>query len=255
MINKPWQVMAMISLAIGALSVSAHSKDDARARKMMQEAFSHRYCWNESFKGFSADFTLSREGKMVKGAIKADVSKPRGGVEVTCDDEQVKKLVQDTVASTVTHTRATSFDQGFGSCEFSIASDGTHGGTKISVSGHGFFKDFIVKDGNIVENHGGHDEMSSEVKARQVVWIADSGKTVPREYAFMIRTGDRKQSRETTKTWREIDGVWLPTWYRLTRNEGSAPVESMLRLENLKVEQGGHENPAARARGSVSLGG
>jgi hypothetical protein len=32
----------------------------------------------------------------------------------------------------------------------------------------------------------------------------------------------------------------LPTWYRLTRNEGSAPVESMLGLENLKVEQGGH---------------
>ena len=68
-----------------------------------------------------------------------------------------------------------------------------HGGTKIAVSGHGFFKDFTVKDGNIIENHGGHGAMSSEVKVHQVVWMADSGKTLPREYAFTIKTGDHEQ--------------------------------------------------------------
>jgi hypothetical protein len=80
--------------------------------------------------------------------------------------------------------------------------------------------------------------MSSEVRVRQVVWMADSGKTIPREYAFSIKTGDREQSGKTTETWREVDGVWLPTYYRMTRNEGSsAPVESTLRLENIKVDQ------------------
>ena len=81
--------------------------------------------------------------------------------------------------------------------------------------------------------------MSSEVTVHQVVWMADSGKTLPREYAFKIKTGDHEQTGKTTETWREVDGVWMPTWYRMTRGEGSAPVESMLRLENIKVETGG----------------
>ncbi len=232
------QVMATVSLTIGAVLTPALAQDEARARKLMEEAFSRRYRWNESLKGFSADFTLTGEGKTVKGSIKADVTKPHGGVEVTCDDEQVKKLVQETVASTVTHTRTASFDQGFGSCKFSIAGDEAHGGTKIAVSGHGFFKDFTVKEGNIVENHGNRGEMSSEVKVHQVVWIADSGKTLPREYGFKINTGNGEHTGQTTETWHEIDGVWLPTWYRMIRNDGSMPVENMLRLENIRVQRG-----------------
>ena len=70
----------------------------------------------------------------------------------------------------------------------------------------------------------------------QVVWMADSGKTLPHEYAFKIKTGDHEQTGKTNESWREFDGVWLPTWYRMTRNEESTPVESTLRLENIKVE-------------------
>jgi Protein of unknown function (DUF3386) len=238
--RKPGQVVAALSLAIGTSLAPALAQDNARAHKLMEEAFNRRYRWNESLKGFSTDFTLTREDKTVKGSIKADLSKPHGGVEVTCVDTQVKKLVQETVASTITHTQAASFNQAFGTCGFSMAGDGTQGGTKILVSGHGFFKDFTVKDNNIVENHGNRGEISSEVKVYQVVWIADSGKTLPREYGFKIRTGNGEQTGQITETWRAIDGVWLPTWYRMIRSEGSTPVESVLRLENIKVEQGSH---------------
>src|SRR4029078_6810888 len=120
-------------------------------RRIKEEAFIRLYRWNESLKGFSADFTLSREGKTVKGSLKADVTKPHGGVEAVCDDEEVKKLVQDTVGSTVTHTRAASFDKAFGSSTFAISGEAAHGGTKITLTGHGFFKDLTVKDGNIVQ--------------------------------------------------------------------------------------------------------
>jgi len=126
---------------------------------------------------------------------------------------------------------------------FSIAGDRTHGGTKIAVSGHAFFKDFTVKDGNIVENHGCRDEMSSEVKVHQVSWIADSGKTLPRKYAFKIKMRNGEETGQTTETCREIDGVWLPTRYRMIRNDRSMPIESTLRLENIKVEQGAHLSP------------
>jgi hypothetical protein len=159
---------------------------------------------------------------------------------VQCSDEEARKFVQETLSSTVTHTRATSFEKGFGSSTFAIAGDGTHGGTKITVSGHGFFKDFTIKDGHIIENHGGQGQMSSEVKVRQVVWMADSGKTLPREYGFTIKSGDHEQTGKTIETWREVESVWLPARYRMARSEGSTLVESTLQLENIKVEVATH---------------
>ena len=234
------RLLAMAGLTTLALATAARAGDgdDTRARKLMEEAFNRRYKWAEDFKGFSADFSCRREGRTVQGTVKADATKPHGGVEVTCDDEGVKKLVQSTIASTVTHSRASRFDTAFGDCTFAIEGEGSRGGTKIKVSGHGFFKDFTVKDGHIIENHGGHGAMSTEVSVRQVVWMAGSGKTLPREYAFKIKTGDQEQTGTTTESWREVNGVWLPSVYHLTRTEGSAPVESVLRLENLKVAHG-----------------
>ena len=239
--NRICLMLALLAPA-SVLSLSAaRADDDARARKMMQEAFNRRYRWNEGFQGFSANFSLTREGKTVKGTIHADVTKPRGGVAVECDDADAKKRVSDTIASVVTHTRGSSFESGLGSCSFSIAGEGSHGGTKIAVTGHGFFKDFTVKDGNIIENHGGHGDMASEVKVQQIVWLAENGKTIPRAYAFTIKNGDREQSGKNLEMWREVEGVWLPTRWHLVRNEGSAAaVESTLSLENIKVTQSGH---------------
>jgi hypothetical protein len=237
--TKFWMMLAMLAPAAVMSLAAARADDDARARKMMEEAFNRRYRWNEGLKGFSADFSFTREGKTVKGTINDD-TKPHGGVAVECDDADVKKLVTDTVASTVTHTRASSFEKAFGSASFAIAGEGPHGGTKIAITGHGFFKDFTLKDGNIIENHGGHDGMSSEVKVQQIVWLADSGKTLPRAYAFAIKNGDREQSGKNMEMWREIEGVWLPTRWHLVRNENSAAaVETTLSLENVKVEQAG----------------
>jgi hypothetical protein len=239
--TKACSILCTMVLAAASSLNPARAADDARARKMMEDAFNHRYRWSESFKAFSADFTLNREGKTFKGTIKADVMKPHGGVVVECDDEAAKKLVADTLGSTITHTRASRFEQGFGDCSFSIAGAGTSGGTKIALEGHGFFKDFTVKDGNIIENHGGHGAMSSEVTVNQVVWLAECGKTIPRAYSFKIKNGDREQSGKNVETWQEVDGVYLPTRFRMTRNEGStAPVETTLTLENVKVEQTSH---------------
>jgi hypothetical protein len=236
--RKTWLMLVMLAPAAVMSLSAARADDDPRARKLMEEAFNRRYRWNEAFKGFSADFSFSRAGKTVKGTIKADATKPHGGVAVECDDADVKKLVSETVASTVTHTRASSFEKAFGSCSFAIAGEGAHGGTKITITGHGFFKDFTVKDGNIIENHGGHDAVSTEVKVQQIVWLAESGKTIPRAYAFSIKNGDHDQSGKNLEMWRETEGVWLPTRWHLTRNEESAAaVESILSLENVKVEQ------------------
>jgi Protein of unknown function (DUF3386) len=230
-------MLALMAPAL-VLSLSAvRADDDTRARKMMEEAFNRRYRWDDGFRGFSADFSFTREGKTVKGTVHADATKPHGGVTAECDDADVKKLVSDTVASTVTHTRASSFEKGFGSCSFAIAGDGIHGGTKIALTGHGFFKDFTVKDGNIIENHGGHDALSTEVKVQQVIWLANSGKTLPRAYAFTIKNGDHEQAGRNVENWRKIEAVWLPVRWHMIRNEGSAAaVESTLTLANVKLE-------------------
>jgi hypothetical protein len=235
--SKTRLMLAVLGAATVMSLTVARADDDPRARKMMEEAFNRRYRWNEGFKGFSADFSFTRDGKTIKGSVKADATKPRGGVVVQCDDADVKKLVSETVASAVTHTRASSFEQTFGSCSFAFAGDGARGGTKIAITGHGFFKDFTVKEGNIIENHGGNDAMSTQVEVQQIVWLADCGMTIPRAYAFAIKSGDQVQSGTNLEMWREIEGVWLPTRWHLVRNEESAAaVESTISLENVKVE-------------------
>ena len=233
-------LMAMAGLTTLALATAARAGDgdDARARKLMEDAFNRRYRWAEDFKGFSADFSCRREGRTVQGTVRADVTKPHGGVEVTCDDEGVKKLVEYDDRKHGDAQPRLSFDKAFGDCTFAIESEGARGGTKIKVLGHGFFKDFTVKEGNIIENHGGHGAMLTEVSVRQVVWMADSGKTLPREYAFRIKTGEHDQTGTTAETWRKVNGIWLPSGYHMTRTEGSAPVKSTLRLTNIKVERG-----------------
>ena len=233
--RNPGQVMAMLSLAIGAL-LTRLPKTRLGRGKLMEDAFNRRYRWSEGFKGFSADFTFTREGKTVKGSLKADVTKPHGGVEVDLRRRGGQEAGPGHGRQHRHPHPGRQLRQGLRLCSLAIAGDGAHGGTKIAVSGHGFFKDFTVKDGQIIENHGGHGAMSSEVKVRQVVWMADSGKTLPREYAFTIKTGDHEQSGKTTETWREIDGVWLPTWYRMTRTEG---IERRSRARSVGEHQGG----------------
>ncbi len=94
--SRTWLLLALLAPAAVMSLSAARADDDPRARKMMEEAFNRRYRWNESFKGFSADFSFTRAGKTVKGTIKADATKPHGGVSVECDDADVKKLVSET---------------------------------------------------------------------------------------------------------------------------------------------------------------
>lgn len=237
--------MAALATVTFATAARAGDGDDARARKLLEDAFNRRYRWAEDFRGFSAEFSYDRDGRTVHGTVSADLTKPRGGVQVTCDDETVKKAVQSTIASTVTHTRASRFEAAFGDCGFAIGGERPDGATKIKLSGHAFFTDFTVKDGHIVENHGASAAMgmiSSEVSVRQVVWMADSGKTLPREYTFRVtrKAGERtvEETGKTLESWREVEGVWLPSTYHLTRTEGSTSVESTLRLANIKVARG-----------------
>ena len=42
--------------------------------------------------------------------------------------------------------------------------------------------------------------MSSEVTVHQVVWMAGSGQTLPREYSFKIKTGDHEQTGSTSES-------------------------------------------------------
>ena len=131
--TKTWWMLAALTLTGTTFATQALADDDARARKMMEEAFNRRYHWNESFKGFSADFALQRDGKDRQRNHQGLRDQAHGGVTVECDDADAKKLVSDVLSSTVTHTRGSSFSKGFGSCSFAIAGEGAHGGTKIAL--------------------------------------------------------------------------------------------------------------------------
>ena len=114
--------------------------------------------------------------------------------------------------STITHTRGSSFAKSFGSASFAIAGEGA------PITGHedrsygprllqGFRQS---KDGNIVENHGGHGEMSTEVKVQQIA----SGRRLRQDLPRGVFLHDQERRQRTVGQERgilsEIEHVWLP---------------------------------------------
>jgi len=216
------------------------TKDDAKARQLLQEASGRRYRWDKDLKGFSADFALTRDGKVVKGSVTVKLTGMRGDIQVACDDDSAKRAVREVLGNTVLHTRATTFDASFGKSSFALAGPGKDGGTVIKLTGHGFFKDFTVKDGFIVQNHGGAGGFESEVNVHQVAWIAELGMTVPKESSATITTGsgeDQVTRRiHTQEDWGQVHGYWFPTRHRSVMTVGEKKTETLLVLDNIKVE-------------------
>ncbi len=228
------------------------TKDDAKARQLLQEASGRRYRWDKNLKGFIADFALTRDDKVVKGSVTVKLTGMRGDIQVTCDDDSAKRAVREVLGNTVLHTRATTFDDSFGKSSFALAGPGKAGGTVIKLTGHGFFTDFTVKDGFIVQNHGGAGGFKSEVNVHQVAWVAELGKTVPKESSATIITGsgDDAVTRKihTWEDWGAAQGYVFPTRHRAVMTVGEKKTESLLVLDNIKVERAPEEEKRQKKR-------
>src|SRR5438046_2362261 len=93
-------VLGMGLAVLGSWMATVSAADDAKARQLMEQAFNLRYRWGADLKGFSADFSLTRDGKTTQGKVTVALDKPRGGVEVTSDDESAKSVVRQVLGST-----------------------------------------------------------------------------------------------------------------------------------------------------------
>jgi len=238
--------------ALLAQDAATATKDDAMARQHLQQASERRYGWDKSLKGFTADFALTRDGKTCNGRVTVKLTGMRGDIEVTCDEPSANRAVQEVLGNTVLHTRAATFQESFGDSTFALGGKGVHGGTVIQLTGHRFFKDFTVKDGFIVQNHGGAGGFESEVNVHQVAWIAELGKTVPKEsYATIITgSGDNAVTRNihTWEDWAAAHGSWFPTRHRSVMTVGEKKTESLLVLDNIKVERTPEEEKGQKKR-------
>ena len=234
-------ILSAGTVLAGGMGVpQAIGEDDAKARQLLEQASSRRYRWDTNLKGFTADFTLTREGTSVTGKVTVALTGSRGDIQVDGDDAATKRAVREVLGNTVLHTRAATFEQSFGGSSFALGEQGRQGGTVIKLSGHRFFSDFTVKDGFIIQNHGGAGGFQSEVNVHQVAWIAELGKTVPKESSATIITGDGddKVTRtiHTWEDWSPAHGNWFPTRHRSVMTVGKDKSESLLLLENIQVE-------------------
>ena len=192
--TKSWLMLAMLALAAVMSLSAARADDDARARKMMEEAFNRRYRWSEGFKGFSADFSFTREGKTVKGTIKADATKPHGGVTVECDDADVKKLVSDTVASTVTHTRAPASRRHSARARSRSPAKGATAAPRLPSRAMASSRTSRSRTATSSRITAAMARCRARSRSSRSSGWPTSGKTLPRAYAFTIKNGDREQS-------------------------------------------------------------
>ena len=68
--RKTWWMLVATALAGTTLSSQARADDNARARKILEEAFNHRYHWNANLKD-SRSILPDVRRKTVKGSVKA----------------------------------------------------------------------------------------------------------------------------------------------------------------------------------------
>ena len=215
--------------------------DDPAARELFREASGRRYRWDKDLKGFSADVTLEQNGKSATGTVTVKLGSAKLDIQVASDNPALEGVVRELVGVSVVHARPNNFDESYAKTTFALAGPGRHGGTVIKMTGHSIFKDFTVKDGFIVQNHTGGPGFETEVNVEQVAWVAELGKTVPKELLAKIVSGEGDSKvtrwRHSREDWTQVDGYWFPNHYRLTITEGESKTESALTLANIRVER------------------
>lgn len=234
-----------LSVAL-ANEAATTTKDEPAARELFREASGRRYRWDKELKGFSANVTLEQNGKSTTGTVTVKLDSARLDIQVASDDPALEGVVRELVGVSVVHARPNNFDESYAKTTFALAGAGRHGGTVVKMTGHSIFRDFTVKDGFIVQNHTGGPGFETETNVEQVAWVAELGKTVPKELLAKIVSGegDSKATRwrHSREDWSQVDGYWFPNHYRLAITEGESKTESTLTLASLRVER----NPAKK---------
>ncbi len=119
------------------------------ARDLFQAAYENRYTWDQTFPGYTCDFTLKLNDETYTGQVmvSADLQ-----IQVQTSDPKAEEWLRNQVKDVVTHRKASSFTVSHGNHTFTLDGEpDSTGAQAILVGGDAMGSHYKVRDTQVVQ--------------------------------------------------------------------------------------------------------
>ncbi len=211
--------------------------DDPQARTLLRRAFEHTARWQPDFRGFTADLTVSINGKETSGPVM--VKGPRE-VSVQLPDADVQKWAQDQIAMIAVHRGPRSFEESDGQYTLTMEEDGHPFGPKLMIHGSNSF--YRIKDNRITQinrkmAHPGMPPFAFTINIEESA-VTQDGKNLTTRYTvyyYSPTDGKLKNVESFADTHVRVGSSDLPATRRIISFENGEVVVKSLSFRNHKL--------------------
>lgn len=215
--------------------VASELQDDPKTRAALKEVFENTARWQPGFKGFSAEIAVNVNGKEESGSITV---KGAQDIELSINDETLKKFAQENMASIAMHRGPRTFEESDGKYKLVFGEEDSHPlGRKVILGGDGMGSFYRVKDGRIQQINRKTPRFSFAINIEESV-KNEEGKFLTRKYTvyyFNSENGSLKDVESYTDAYTRVGKTDLPQSRRIINCVGSEIVVGSMVLSNYKL--------------------
>lgn len=189
----------------------AAAVDNPEARRVFREASENRYVWDEQFKGFEADFTMTKDGgSPLTGRLKCD---PNLNVSVEGLDPADQSLVHVEMSQFVTHRQRRPFNEYFGpdKAKFRLG-EISDKGTEIFVEGDSMGSNYIIADRQVKQLSRNIGRLHFTITNKGIL-PAEDGRYIAAEYDVTYYSSDNNQEvgkAQFRDEYFKLGNYWMP---------------------------------------------
>ncbi|OGW17129.1 MAG: hypothetical protein A3K09_00695 [Nitrospinae bacterium RIFCSPLOWO2_12_FULL_47_7] len=210
-------------------------QDDPKTREELKQVFENTARWQPGFKGFSADILVNINGKEEKGAVTVKGSQE---IEISVQNEGLRKFAAENLASIAMHRGPRSFEESDGKHKLVYGEDDAHPlGRSVIMGGDGMSSFYRIKEGRIHQINRKTPRFSFSINVEESV-KNEEGKFLTRKYTvyyFNGESGALKDVESYTDDYLRVGKADLPRSRRVINCENGAVVVSSMSLSNHKV--------------------
>jgi hypothetical protein len=215
-----------------AIADDGDKKENSEATKLFADARMARAMWTK-FPGFTADITVTFNGKTQKGNI---VVNEKGKVTINDLPEEMMSWTKDTMGSAVSHRISTIRDEAKTPCMFADEDANHPLGRLIQVVGDKSGSSFRIRDQQMMMvNRQMGDERFSITMLDNV--RNEEGKFLP--HAFVVHywdnNGNLKKTESLFNSWMRQNGMDLPSTIRVITVDQKVDAKEIA-LANIKLQ-------------------
>lgn len=215
--------------------IETTTEDDPKTRAALKEVFENTARWQPGFKGFSADIVVNVDGKEEKGTVTVKGSQE---IELSVQDESLKKFATENLASIAMHRGPRSFEESDGKYKLVFGEEDMHPlGRRVILGGDGMGSYYRIKEGRIHQINRKTPRFSFTINIEESA-KNEEGKFLTRKYTVYYFNGENgalKDVESYNDAYLRVGKSDLPQSRRVINCENGTVVVSSMILSNHKT--------------------